>query len=66
VVSTDGLIGKEAKTMMKKLSVFSLAEKAGKPYSAGIQRCAASMSMLKKLSASLAEKRGKPYSVVCG
>jgi hypothetical protein len=32
VVSTDGLIGKEAHTMLKKLSA-RLAEKPGKPYS---------------------------------
>jgi hypothetical protein len=32
VVSTDGLIGKEAQTMLKKLSA-RLAEKSGKPYS---------------------------------
>jgi hypothetical protein len=32
VLSTDGLIGKEARIMLKKLSA-SLAEKTGKPYS---------------------------------
>jgi hypothetical protein len=32
VVSTDGLIGKEAQTIMKKLPA-RLAEKSGKPYS---------------------------------
>ena len=32
VVSTDGLVGKEATTLLKKLSAI-LAEKTGKPYS---------------------------------
>jgi hypothetical protein len=44
VVSTDGLIGKEAQTMLKKLSA-RLAEKSGKPYSVVCEYVKARMSI---------------------